>query len=261
MNTEINGIQIGYEVFGQDGIPMVLIHGFGLDRSIWKTMVEGYFGDQHVIMLDLRGHGESDAPAGPYSMCQFAEDVVGLLDHLGITKAIVCGHSLGGYVALAFTEAYPDRLAGLGLITSRAVNDTEEGRAGRYALVEKVLERGSVVLAESLTPRLTKDKAIRKQSYEIIANTHPKGIIGSAIGMAERPDRTNQLSEINVPALVVAGEEDQIIDLQESIHMADCLPKGELLVIPNVGHMPMLEAPDVLGEGLLTLVEWVSDSR
>jgi len=255
MKAEIKGIQLGYDVFGQDGIPMVLIHGFGLDRSIWKPMVSGHFGDQRVILPDLRGHGESEAPEGPYSMCTLAEDIAGLLDHLKIDKAIVCGHSLGGYVALAFAEVYPDRLAGLGLITTRAIADTDEGRAGRYSLVEKVAQGGSVVLAESLTPRLTKDEAILKQSFAIIEHTPPNGIIGAAIGMAERPDRTNLLSEITVPALVVAGEEDQIIELQECIHMADLLPMGELLVIPNAGHMPMLEAPQVLGKGLLSLVE------
>ena len=261
MKTEINGIQIAFEVLGRTGYSLVLIHGFGLNRSIWKPMASVFFGEQYTILLDLRGHGESDAPEGLYNMCLFAEDIVGLLDHLGIEKAILCGHSLGGYVALAFAMTYPDRLAGLGMITSRSGADSEEARMGRYELAEKVRENGSVELAKTLVPRLTTDETIRKQSSAIIEKTHPTGIIGAAMGMAERPDRSHLLKEIKVPALVVAGEEDLLIDTDQAVQMAELLPNGELLIIPNAGHMPMLETPEALAEGLLSLAQRVSEQR
>jgi len=142
----------------------------------------------------------------------------------------------------------------LGLITSRAVADSAVARAGRYVTIAQVRVKGALALAESLTPRLTKDEEIRKGSHAIIAKTDPVGIIGAAMGMAERPDRTDLLPQIDVPALVVAGEEDQIISLEEARQMAVLLPEGELLVISRAGHMPMLETPAELGEGLLSLI-------
>lgn len=257
MQATINGIEFGYDVLGESGMPMVLIHGFGLNRKIWMPVVSAYLRNQMVILPDVRGHGESEALKGPYPMDLLAEDTVNLLAFLGIEKAVVCGHSMGGYITLAFAKAYPQRLAGMGLITTRAEADTEEGRAGRYKLIEAVYKRGSLPLAESLAPRLTKDKTLALEMRALLAETSPAGIIGALEGMAERPDCTNFLRKIAQPALVVAGGEDQIIDMENAKLMAEALPDGDFLPIPQAGHLPMLETPAELGKGLLRLVRRV----
>ena len=172
-------------------------------------------------------------------------------------KAILCGHSMGGYILLDYADQYPRRMSGIGLITTRAEADTEAGRTDRYKMMEAVKKKGAEPLAESLGPRLTKDKELVQEIRNMLSETSAKGIIGSLEGMASRPDRREYLPEITVPALVVAGGEDQIIDLESAKQMADALPNGVFLSIPDAGHLPMLETPEALGVGLLALARRV----
>mgnify|MGYP001056376602 CR=1 FL=1 len=259
MKAKINEINFGYEIHGREGMPLVLIHGFGLNRKIWLPMVTKYLKDQQVILPDLRGHGESDAPDGPYPMSLLAEDLVNLLEFLEIEKAILCGHSMGGYIILDYADQYPRRMSGIGLITTRAEADTEAGRTGRYEMMGAVKKKGAEPLADSLGPRLTKDKELVREMRIMLSETAPKGIIGSLEGMASRPDRRELLPDIKVPALVVAGAEDQIIDLESAKQMADALPNGAFLSIPDAGHLPMLETPEALAEGLQALTRRVEN--
>ena len=255
MKRQANGIQIGYDILGKAGHPIVLIHGLGLDRMIWLEMAEQYLQDHRVLLMDIRGHGESDAPEGIYTMSLLADDLAALLEILGIGKAVVCGHSMGGYITLAFAAQYPDRIAGLGLITTRAEADPLKKQKGRYAMVEALEKRGSIALAESLAPRLARNPQIVQQAYGLILKNPSQGLIGAVKGLAERPDRTALLSDICVPTLVVVGEEDQIIRPAVSRRMASAFPNGQLLSLPEAGHMPMLESPEVLGLGLVGLMD------
>lgn len=257
MKININGIQLGFDLLGTVKPPIVLIHGFGLDRSIWQQLASTHLGDQQVILPDVRGHGESDAPGGPYLMSLLAEDLAHLLESLGVEKAIVCGHSMGGYISLAFADQFPQMLAGLGLITTNANADAEDKRAGRYALIKEIRERGAIAVAENLAPRLSDDQAVVDQAYRLICKAVPQGLIGALGGMAKRPDRTGLLQEIKVPSLVVAGEVDSITDFDHAKVAADALPQGQFLAIPEVAHMPMAEAPVELGQGLRNLIRRV----
>jgi len=255
MKLLVNGLQIGYDILGENGSPIVLIHGLGLDRTIWMEMTSRYMQDYRVILPDVRGHGESDAPEGTYTMSLLSDDLAGLLDSVGINKAVVCGHSMGGYIALAFAAMYPERLAGLGLITSRADADTEKKRKGRYKMVKEIKSRGSIALAENLAPRLTKDAEIIRKAYDLIVRNQSQGLIGAVYGLAERPDRTRLLPAIHVPALVVTGKEDQIITPDYSQKMASAFPNGLLINLLGVGHMPMLEAPEKMSIEIINLME------
>lgn len=257
MKAYINGTELGFEVFGETGIPLVLIHGFGLDRSIWRWLILEYMPDQFVILPDVRGHGESDVEDGSYSMRLFADDLAGLLRLFCVDKAIICGHSMGGYISLAFAERYPQHLAGLGLITSRAQADSEVVKENRYNLIKQLHKRGSVVLAEQLAPRLSNVDSIIRKTYNMIKQTSPLGLIGASRAMAERPDRMNLLPQLAIPALIVAGEEDQIVDLEEAKHMALAFPNAKFLSIPDACHMPMFENPSVLANGLMDLIRRV----
>lgn len=254
MKIEVNGIRLAYETWGMSARPMVLIHGFGLDRSIWRNLAMKHLGDQGVILPDVRGHGESDSPTCPYDMSLLAQDLAHLLETLGVAQAVVCGHSMGGYIALAFAEQFPRKLGGLGLITTNASSDSEDKRAGRYELIEQVHARGAAAVADSLARRLSQDPQVVDRTHELICQTNPSGLIGALEGMAERPDRSTLLTKLDVPALVVAGEEDQFADLAGTKAMAAALPKGDLISLPGAGHMPMLEAPEALGRGLQSLI-------
>jgi pimeloyl-ACP methyl ester carboxylesterase len=261
MKAKVNKIEISYDLFGQNTPALLLLHGFGLNRTIWYEMVENYLDNQRVLLPDLRGHGESEVTTSPYDMPLMAQDVADLLETLSIDRAIVCGHSMGGYVALAFAEKFPDKLSGLGLITTNAAEDSPERRAGRYEQINQIRTSGSLFVADSLAPRLSNKPTVVYQSHEIISRCDPNGLIGALQGMATREDKTDLLSYISVPALVVAGENDQITDYEASRRMAASLPNGEFLGMLDTGHMPMLESPKELGFAIRALIKRVNTEK
>lgn len=255
MKLRINGFELGYEVLHGAGPALLLIHGFGLDRSIWRGVAKRHLNGYQVILPDVRGHGESATLKEPTRMAGLAEDMLRLLDVLQVERAVVGGHSMGGYITLALADQHPDRLAGVGLVTSRAAADSIEKRERRYQTIREIEARGASVVAETLSPRLSHDPSIQQQAYDIIARTQPAGLIGALQAMAERPDWIDFLPTIQVPALVVAGGKDQIVPLKEAAQMVELLPEVTYLEIPEAGHMPMLEAPDALGQGLRSFME------
>jgi pimeloyl-ACP methyl ester carboxylesterase len=224
-------------------------------------MVRQNMGEQLVILPDLRGHGESEAPDGTYSMSLMARDISELLDQLGFKQAVVCGHSMGGYVSLAFAEQYPEKLIGLGLITSRSEADTDQKKANRLALAAEVREQGTIVMAKSLAPRLSRDSQLVEEAYQILMGTAPQGVIGASLGMAIRPDRTAVLKQMIRPVLVVAGEQDQIIPIEEARDMGRHLQYGKFLSLPGTGHLPMMETPEMLSHGLVDLIQSVKNHQ
>jgi len=248
-------LEIAYREQGQ-GEPIILLHGFGLNYHIWDPIVEAFQEKARFITPDLRGHGQSEVTEGTYSMDSLAADLAAFMDALGIQRASVGGHSLGGYVALAFAAAYPERLSGLALITTNARPDSPEKRQSRYELAQAVRLQGAAALATSMGPRLSKHKTLIDALSLMISLTHPQGVIGAALGMAERPDRMDTLQTLTCPILVVAGEEDMITPLPASQEMAEANPQAKLLLLPGAGHMPMLEAPLSLGEALLETLQF-----
>jgi 3-oxoadipate enol-lactonase len=174
--------------------------------------------------------------------------VLALLDALFIKKAIIMGHSMGGYVALAAWKLAPDRFLALGLIDSHTGADTEEGRRGRYKMAEKVAAEGSKVAAEAMLPKLfapnlSAAAPVIDQVRQMILNTSPAGIVGALKGMAGRIDSGPLLSNLHIPVLILTGDKDQIIPLETAKAMAATIPTATLTMVENAGHMPMLEQP------------------
>ncbi|MBS0267157.1 MAG: alpha/beta fold hydrolase [Planctomycetes bacterium] len=240
-------VKLNYHASGH-GLPVVLLHGFPLNHTIWRAVESDLSDTFQIIAPDLRGHGSSPAPAGIYEMSLLAADVLGLLDDIGIRQAAILGHSLGGYVALAAWRIAPERILGFGLVASHALADTEEGRQGRRRMADQVAAEGPQVAATAMLPKvfspdLPLTSPIVDQVRTMILSTSATGIIGTQLGMAARPDSTELLASIHVPALVLAGEKDQIVPLARAQTTASTLPRGTLSVINNVGHMPMLESP------------------
>ena len=242
-----NTVTLHFTDHGQ-GIPLVLLHGFPFNGTIWQEQARALSDHCRIVVPDLRGHGRSPAPEGVYYMELMAQDVLNLLDSLDIDKAVIIGHSMGGYVALAGWHVAPERFQALGLICSHALPDTEEGKLARYKLAEEVLAEGSSVVAKSLLPRLfapglPADEAFIEQVHTMMLNTKPLGLMGALRGMAARPDSTPLLPGISVPTLIIAGDSDQILPLQRAEMTAAPIPNAALVTIENAGHMPMLEQP------------------
>lgn len=237
---------------------MALLHGYPLDHSIWQPLIPLLRDEVHLIMPDLRGHGRSPVPDGVYSMHCMAEDVLSLLDRLGVHKAVLAGHSMGGYVALHFAQSYPQRLAGLALVASHCFADEKERAKNRIFTAQKVDKSGDVVfIAEAMPPNLTNDASLQKRIRKMILSTNPKGISGALRGMAEREPMDDTLAALEKPALIIAGKEDKLISNERVNEMSSLMNKPWVEMIPESGHLPMLEKPQETAKSLLSLIRKV----
>ena len=250
---QINGIQQAYTRIGE-GTPLVLIHGYPLDHTIWYDMVSSLEDTFELILPDLRGFGLSGIAASPYTIADMASDVAGLLDHFGIEKAHIAGHSMGGYVALAFARKYPQRMLGLGLISTQALADTPERKQGRYAAAEEILQNGVQPVAESMSPKLTPVEGVQAFVRSLIAGQRSAGLAGALKAMAERDDSTSALSGFEFPVAIVHGEADQLIPVERAQEVKAAIPHATLLKLPGVGHMPMMENPQATATTLRKLL-------
>jgi pimeloyl-ACP methyl ester carboxylesterase len=208
-----------------------LVHGFPLNRATWSRQVEAFKGRYRVIAPDLRGFGDSDATAGPVSMSRFAADLHALLQHLGTGPVIIAGHSMGGYVALAFAKAHGEALRALVLVGTKAGADTPEGAAARRATAQKVRAEDFSVVVESMAPKMlsagNRDAAMATSVRGFMAAAKPEGIVGALLGMAERPDAGPWLGQIRVPTLVITGADDILIPPSESAALATAIPGSQ----------------------------------
>lgn len=243
----VDTVMLNYSAAGQ-GTPVVLLHGFPLSSGIWHEQQQRLSDGYRVITPDLRGHGKSPAPAGVYEMELLARDVLALLDALNIDKAIILGHSMGGYVTLAAYKQAPDRFLALGLVDSQAGADTDEARQGRHKTAEKVAAEGSKIMAEAMLPKLfapglPADSPIIDQVRHMILSTPSAGIVGSLKGLAARPESGSLLPKFQIPVLILTGDKDQIIPPEKAKTMAAVIPRATLKIVENAGHMPMLEQP------------------
>jgi pimeloyl-ACP methyl ester carboxylesterase len=243
-------------VYGE-GTPVLLLHAFPLDSRMWLPQVEALAGYQ-VIVPDLRGFGAARAMAGERSDIELlADDVARLLDQRKLERVVLCGLSLGGYVALAFARRHPERLGGLLLLDTNAGVDSEEARADRLAMADRVLAEGVGFMPEVMLPRLLGETSRRerpevlRQVTETILDQDPRGIAAAQRGMAERPDATASLAQIDVPTLVIVGAEDQLTGPDEARTIAEAVRDARLVQVPGAGQLVNLEQPGPVNEALL----------
>jgi 3-oxoadipate enol-lactonase len=248
-NVTVNGITLATHDEGT-GPPILFVHGFPLSHSMWQPQIFTFAGDHRVIAPDLRGFGSSDVTEGTVTMEQHADDLAALLDELNVDEPVVlCGLSMGGYVAWQFQQKYPERLRGLILCDTRAIADTPEGVENRKRLAKMVVENGSEAVASAMIPKLFSPKTgdrnqevIDKLRATIVA-TSPQGIAAASLGMAERPDVTPLLPGITTPSLLIVGEDDGIAPPEEMRGIAAAMPNANFVEIPEAGHMSTLENP------------------
>lgn len=252
-NVRVNGIQLAYERQGTR-TPLVLVHGYPLDHTIWNDVVPALENDFDLITPDLRGFGQSEIVADSYKLSDMASDIASLLDHLGIEKAAIAGHSMGGYISLAFARAYPERLIGLGLVASQARGDSPEQKEGRYATADEIMISGVEPIAKAFPPKLTPDVRVQAYAQKLIAQQQPAGLAGALKAMAERDDSRELLPSLKFPVAIVHGQEDALIPAQRAQKIEDALPHATLTILPGVGHMPMMEASQSLASALKALL-------
>lgn len=243
-------------VYGE-GTPVVLLHAFPLDSRMWLPQIEALNGYQ-VIVPDLRGFGAAREQAVEITHVDLlADDVALLLNERSLGQVVLCGLSMGGYVALAFARRHAERLGGLVLCGTRAGTDSDEEVANRLAMAERVLEEGVGFVPEAMLPRLLGQTSRAKRAElvekvtEIILDQDPRGIAGAQRGMAARPDSTPVLARVSVPALVIVGSEDEITGPEEGRRLATGLRDARLVQVEGAGHLVNLEQPEPVTEALL----------
>ena len=262
MDALINHFRMSYTDVGQ-GLPVVLIHGFPLNREIWAPQTEALTNKYRLITPDLRGHGDSEATPGPYTMDLLADDINGLLDAVHIQQRVILGGlSMGGYVAMAFARRHPERLAGLFLTATHADADTPEGQDGRRKAIAAAEQAcSSQPAVDSMLPKLfapqtyTEKPALVENVRLIVGKTSLTGVINAQLGMLERSDSHDTLRNLEVPGLMLYGDQDQIIPEEAAIKTADGFADCTMGAIKGAGHLLNMERPDEFNRSLLDWLE------
>ncbi len=247
----LQGINFSYEDRGL-GSPILFIHGFPLNRQIWQPQFDYLSNNFRTISLDLRGHGDSQAVPGPYSMEMLARDCYALLESLNVDETVVlCGLSMGGYISLAFYRLFPSRVAGMILAATHANADTIDAQKKRDDTIALAEEFGPTAIADFMASRLFAPRTYKstpslvQETTNLMSKTSLEGIVGALKAMKNRQDSTTILPSIHVPVLIIHGTEDQLIPLPVARKMNNTIPGSALVTIPESGHLLNLEKPDV----------------
>ncbi len=247
--------EIVYRVLGA-GPPVVLLHPFPANHEFWLPVARALDTRYRVILPDLRGHGDSGVGEGPATMEKHAADIARVMDDAEVGRAPLVGVSIGGYVLFEFWRRHRGRVAALGLCNTKAPADSAEAGAGRLQAADDVLERGTEPFFENMIPRLL-GKSTRGTRPDLVEGALrmmrkmlPEDVAQVQRGMAERPDSVNTLKAINVPTLLVTGEEDILTGLNEAVLMRQHISGSQLRVISKAGHYSPWEQPEEVG-GLL----------
>ena len=255
MNATINDIQLSYTDQGQ-GDPLVFIHAFPLSRAMWEPQILEFSKNHRVIALDLRGHGDSDAPLWHFTLDDFAEDIRELLRHLNIDQATFVGLSMGGYILLTLFRKFPELVTRMVLADTRAQADSEEAKAGRFAMAQVAYHKGPQAIAEMMMSKLLGPLSLENRPdlvesiRSMINKNQASGIIVDLMAMAQRPDSTHLLSTISCPTLVIVGKDDVATPPAEAHYMKDRISRADLVVLPQAGHLSNLEQPEGFNQAL-----------
>ena len=234
---------------GKSTRALVFMHAFPLNQTMWDEQVAAFSADHRVVTFDWRGFGSSSLGERPSRMDVFADDLKGLLDHLGIENPTICGLSMGGYALMAALRKYPLIASKVVFADTRAAADTDEGKANRMKMTAKVRESGSASLAPDLIPKLlgktTRETApaIVDRIQELVESADPEAIAHALLGMAEREDSLAFLPSIRCPVLVIVGSEDELTPPDESKKLSAGIEGSELHIIEGSGHLSNLEKP------------------
>lgn len=255
--ARVRDIEMAYEETGGSGAALVLLHGFPLDRSMWREQTESLGGEFHIVAPDLRGLGETPLGDEEVSIEGMAEDVAALLDELNLGRVVLGGLSMGGYVAFEFLRKFPKRVRALVLADTRPQADTEEGRRAREANARRALKDGMAPIVESMLTKVF-SAGTRERGGEVIERVRammlgasPEGAAAALRAMAARRDQTDLLSSINVPTLIVVGSEDAVTPPADAEAMRAKIEGSRLVVVEGAGHLSNVEQPEDFNHALV----------
>jgi 3-oxoadipate enol-lactonase len=251
LQLRLNNLKIGYTDDGPDNAPtIVFIHGFPFDKSMWERQIDTLKDNFRVVSYDVRGHGESDIGQADFSIDLFVSDLIALMNHLKIDMAVVCGLSMGGYIALRAMELHPTRLLGLVLCDTQCAADTPEGKEKRMKAIASLQEVGVKAYAESSIPNLFAPESLKTKErsvdfiQELILKTPIKTLCNTLQALAARPETCSRLADVSVPVLILVGKEDKITPVASAMFMHERIRGSSIRIIDDAGHLSNLENPD-----------------
>jgi pimeloyl-ACP methyl ester carboxylesterase len=261
---QLHGNDITYFDEGS-GEPLVFMHGFPLDHTMWQPHLDDLARNFRVIAPDLRSLGSSLSAATVVTMLDHAHDIAALLNHLEIKDPVnFIGLSMGGYVLWQIKEHYPQLIKRAIICDTKITADSDEAKAVRKTTADRVIKEGTKFLVESMLPKLVhvetlKHRPLVKQSIEkMIIHAPPAGVAACSLGMADRPDMSHLLQEFHQPTLVICGEDDAITPAAGMLEMSQQMPHSNFKIIPNAGHMSPLEQPAIFQQLLLEFLSFSS---
>jgi pimeloyl-ACP methyl ester carboxylesterase len=252
---QISGLQV-FEDGHKNNKPVIFIHGFPFDHTMWRNQVEFLKQNYYCITYDIRGLGQSGPGDGQYTIEGFADDIFQIMDELKLNKPVLCGLSMGGYIALRAAERDQKLFGGLVLMNTKAAPDDNEGKLKRAEGIKKINAQGIEKFIAGFVPNCFGDIAVNemKDVYEDTLNksmkSNPTGVKGCLLAMAGRTDTDPFLEKIEIPALVLCGSLDKLIPAQVMRRMSEKIKDSEFAATPRAGHLTPLENPDFVNDVL-----------
>ncbi len=275
LSITVNNVNLAYNDVGEGSVPIIFLHGYPFSKAMWDGQIDFLKPSYRVIACDIRGFGKSADEKSPLSIDLFGDDLIGFMDQSGIDKAIICGLSMGGFIALNVMERFPERFTALILCDTQCVADTAEEREKRYKIIDEIKTEGAADFNEGFVKSvfhkdsLSNKKELVEQLKSVVSANSEHIIMQGLVALAERSETCSALGEIAVPTLIICGKEDAVTPLAQSQFMNENIRGSVLHVIDNAGHVSNLEEPDEFNkylEGFLAslssvTVEEVSASR
>jgi len=264
----VNDINVSYNDEGPKKAPVIIfIHGFPLNKSMWDKQSEKLKGSYRVIAYDIRGHGDTDLGAIDFSIDLFAQDLIDFMDALKIEKTMLCGLSMGGYIALNAIEKHPNRFSALILSDTNCTADSSEAKENRIKTIEGIKENGVKKLADGLIPKLFAPESFKTYSEgiavvkELIVKTPKQSLYNSLHAMANRKETCSKLPEIKIPVLIIVGKEDKITPPEAANAMHEKIKDSSLQIIPNAGHLSNLENQEDFNNQLKKFIDTIYQQK
>lgn len=264
LTVPVNNFTLSYDDVGEGEIPIIFLHGYPFSKNMWQAQIEFLKPDYRLIACDIRGFGKSTDEKSALSVDLFGDDLVLFMDRLHIDKAIICGLSMGGFIALNAIEQFPARFKALILCDTQCIADTTEVKEKRHSIIKEIEVKGpaefsegflkSVFHKDSLT---NKPEVVEQLRSVVFANT-PHIITEGLVALAGRAETCSGLGEINAPTLIICGRADEVTPLAQSESMHKDIRGSQLCIIENAGHVSNLEQPTEFNRHLATFLSTLS---
>ncbi|MES2618757.1 MAG: alpha/beta hydrolase [Bacteroidota bacterium] len=263
LTVQVNNFDLSYNDVGEGKITVIFLHGFPFDKSMWQLQIDALKSSYRAIACDIRGFGKSKDEESELSIDMFADDLIAFMDHLGIEKAIICGLSMGGYIALNAIQKSPNRFEALILCDTQCIADTAEVKAKRYETIAQIAVNGVTDFNEGFLKAvfhedtLSHKKELVEKLRSVVFTNSQRIITAGLIALAERKETCLLLNKIAVSTLIICGREDGITPLIQSINMQTSIKGSQLKIIDLAGHVSNIEQPTEFNKHLLYFVSTI----